>query len=328
MVIEGFGGFSGEAPSLDCDFPWESLGRAFPRALERDTPFPVALPPKYELLGRLGSGAAGTVFLARDRFLDRPLAVKLLHANGRADLDRFLREARLMARLEDPAIVRVFEMDEHEGRTYIAMEYVDGGNLERARLAPRALVGTVRPLVDALAHAHALGVVHRDIKPENILLDHGGRAYLTDFGLARDALAPEVGDEGILGTPLTMSPEQIRGGAADRRSDVFSLGVTLYRALTRRWPFQGQDLSALLDAVLHADPAPLQEHDASISASLASIVLRCVEKEPACRYQGMEELGRELDLFLLADDEGHRLRGWRSWVQRLVPRQRTTRRSR
>jgi len=318
MAFEGFNLESSPGLPLACDFPWESLG---------SWDSPEAVPRKYEVLCRLGSGSSGTVFLARDRFLDRLVALKLLHSRCRADLARFRREARLMARLDDPATVRVFEMDEVGDQTYVAMEYVDGGNLERARLRPRALIRTLRGVVDALAHAHALGVVHRDIKPENILLDHGGRAYLSDFGLARDTLAPEAGGGGILGTPLTMPPEQIRCAGVDRRSDVYSLGATLYRSLTQRWPFEETDVAELLHAVLHEEPVSLRRHAPDIPPALESIVLRCLEKEPAERFQSMEELGRALDHFLSMDGErpGSMPRGWRGLVRRITTRREKTR---
>jgi len=181
------------------------------------------------------------------------------------------------------------------GRAFLAMDYVDGGNLARARLEPRALVRALRGIVDALDHAHRLGVVHRDVKPENVLLDRRGRAFLGDFGVAQEIgrRAAPVG-----GTPLTMSPEQARGERVGPASDLFSLGATLYRQLTGAWPFRGRTLADVLFAIQHEDPPAPRALAPDVPAALERIVLRCLEKEPARRHASMAELGDELDRFL------------------------------
>src|SRR5262245_39412129 len=190
------------------------------RAIERDLFGTAGLqddeetiaPAKYELVRRLGRGGAGVVWLARDRELGRPVALKfLLHARP-ADFERFRREARYTARLDDDAIVKIYETGESGGRPFIAMQYVDGSNLAEAAPDRDAIVKISRRIALALRHAHSQGIVHRDIKPQNILLDREGRAYVTDFGVARD-LRREAGatlnsDEWIVGTPALMSPEQ------------------------------------------------------------------------------------------------------------------------
>ena len=270
------------------------------RAGSRPRSWPCEAPPKYQLLRVLGSGGMGTVLLARDRLLGRLVALKFLRESCGNFLARFRREARLMARLTHPAIVKIHELERFAGQTYLAMEYVDGGNLALTRLEPRALVRTLRGVVDALGFAHEHGIVHRDVKPENVLLDRRGQAFLTDFGIALDP------DEGasrdvarpVVGTPLTMSPEQARGEAVSPASDVFALGVTLYRQLTHEWPFRGRTVADVLHAIGHQAPRPPREVEPAVPRALEAIVLRCLEKERARRFGSMAELGRALDRFL------------------------------
>src|SRR5262245_18892136 len=200
---------------------------------------PFELPAKYQVLRVLGSGGTGTVLLARDRHLGRLVALKILRDPGPWFFERLRHEARVLSRLAHPSIVAVHEFDLFAGRAYLAMDYVDGGSLARARLEPRELVRTLRGVVDALEHAHRLGVVHRDVKPENVLLDRRARAFLADFGVAVEASARHACAP-VGGTPLTMSPEQARGERVGPASDLFSLGVTLYRQLTGEWPFRGR----------------------------------------------------------------------------------------
>jgi serine/threonine protein kinase len=235
------------------------------------------------------------VFLARDRQLGRLVALKTLRDPGGL-LERLRSEARLLERLAHPAIVAVREFDVHAGRAYLAMDYVDGGSLAHARLEPRALARALRRVVDALAHAHRLGVVHRDVKPENVLLDRSGRAYLADFGLALERSARAFTPAG--GTPLTMSPEQARGATVGPASDLFSFGVTLHRSLTGEWPFRGRTLADVLHAIQHEAPRGPRDVRASVPSALEAIVRRCLEKEPGRRFASADALGRALDRFL------------------------------
>ena len=277
-----------------------------------------ALPDKYQLLRVLGVGGMGTVLLARDRNLGRLVAVKLLRTECPDFLARLRSEARILARLEHPAIVRVHELDTFAGRTYLSMEYASGGNLALSRLEPIPLVRSLRGVVDALGHAHARGIVHRDVKPENVLLDgtvasdRPPRAILTDFGFAAGPHEDPGGRQRrpIVGTPLTMSPEQARGARACPASDVFSLGVTLYRQLTGAWPFRGRTVGDVLDAILTRAPEPMSAHAPSVPRRLEAIVMRCLEKDPAARFGSMQELGATLDRFLLTRSVFTLARGW------------------
>jgi serine/threonine-protein kinase len=257
---------------------------------------PWALPERFQVLRVLGSGGMGTVLLARERELGRLVALKFLRETGPLFLQRFRREARLMARLAHPAIVPVYEFAGAAERPYLALAYLDGGNLAQARLAPEALARTLHPVTDALASAHRHGIVHRDVKPENVLLDRGGRAFLTDFGLA---LEPGEGPAharaaALAGTPLCMSPEQARGAPLGPESDQFSFGTLLYRQLTGQWPFRGRSLIDVLYAVEHASPVRPRALVPQLSRALERVVLRALEKDPARRFAGMEELGQSL----------------------------------
>ncbi len=263
-----------------------------------------AAPPKYEILRRLGRGGSGVVWLARDRVLGRPVALKfLLHAREQ-DIERFRREARYTARLDDAAIVKIYETGEAGGRPFIAMQYVDGPNLADATLDRIALLKIIRRVAIALRHAHAQGIVHRDIKPQNILVDREGRAYVTDFGVARD-LRREAGAtlnlEGwIVGTPALMSPEQAAGDSAaiDGRSDVYSLGATLYALLVNRLPFERPNTVDVLHAVIHDPPPFPRSIDPSIPRALEAVAMRCLQKDREARYQSMAELVEEVDRLL------------------------------
>lgn len=281
---------------------------------------PVA-PDGYELIRLIGQGGCGEVYLARDMSLERLVAIKFLIDASPADLERFRREARFTARLNNPTIIAVYEMGEAQQRPYISMQYVDGGNLAGAQLDPAGVVRVLREVAQALAHAHAQGIVHRDIKPQNILLDREGRAYLGDFGIARD-LRGDPGDTisragQIIGTPGLMPPEQARGEiqAVDARSDIYSLGATLYFKLAGRSPFDGTNVVDVLHAVIHDAPRLLRSQDASVPRSLEAIVLRCMQKAREDRYQTMDDLVAEFDRFLIGDSL---VAESSAWFRRLV----------
>jgi eukaryotic-like serine/threonine-protein kinase len=255
-----------------------------------------ALAPAYDIEAPIARGGMGFVYLARDRRLDRRVAVKVLppdlavHAAWR---QRFVREARTAAALTHPNIVPIFAVDEAGPFVFFAMAFVAGETLSQrvaagGPLTPDAVVRLLRDIGEALAYAHARGVVHRDVKPDNILLDAAsGRALLSDFGIAH--VSPE-GRPGpapsgpVLGTAAFMSPEQARGAPVDARSDLYSLGVVAYYALSGRLPFHAATDLAVM--ALHiAEPAPPVATVApGVPPRLAHVVDRCLAKDPWARY--------------------------------------------
>ncbi|MDF1505581.1 serine/threonine-protein kinase [Roseisolibacter sp. H3M3-2] len=276
-----------------------------------------ALRDAFTLERELGRGGMGVVYLARDRRLDRPVALKVLPpplARQPDVRERFLREARTAAKLSHPHIVPVYRADEAEGLAYFTMAFVEGESLgdrvrDRGPLAAGEAVRILREVAWALAYAHARGVVHRDIKPENILLErpvHGGgpgRALVSDFGIARLADGVAAGDgserltlEGhVLGTLHFMSPEQVQGGPLDGRSDLYALGVVAYHALSGRLPFEELRGPAVLVAHATRPAPPLRSVAPGVPAALAAAVDRCLEKAPDARWPTGEALAEALE---------------------------------
>ena len=252
-----------------------------------------ALAPDFALEREIGRGGMGVVYQGIDVKLERPVAIKVLPEvlGDVPDVrERFLREARTAAKLSHQNIVPIYRADESGGVVFIVMALVDGESLAdrltaRGALPPRELVPLLHDVAAALDHAHAHGVVHRDVKPENILIERStGRALVTDFGIARVAEAKPLTATGqVLGTVHYMSPEQISGDPVDGRSDLYSLGVVAFRALTGRLPFDNESASAVL--VAHVVKAPPKVRDVAPNAprALAELIDRCLAKDPAAR---------------------------------------------
>lgn len=277
----------------------------------------------YRVVRSLGAGGMGEVFLAEDPRLARPVALKLLRGDVCAtdEKRRLLREARAASRLSHPSIAVVYDVGEADvggsPRSFIAMELVDGPPLDRfvaeEKLAPAEIADLLVPVAEALAEAHATGVVHRDVKPSNVLVGPGRRAKLVDFGVATrlgrpapdDAItwsrphpddttvSAEAGD-GLAGTVAYMSPEQAAGEVVDARSDVFSFGVLLYELLAGRRPFDGGTVLETLAAVMRREPARLETVAPHVPASLADLVARALEKDRERRLPSMSALAEGL----------------------------------
>lgn len=266
---------------------------------------------QYELVKKLGEGSMGVVFLARDTVAERPVALKIIHPDVAEDPDRrrrFVREARISTAIQGPGICRVYEVAEADEQIFLAMEFIDGKTLgdmldEGRVLTVGEAVRVVRDAAAALSCAHAAAVVHRDLKPDNLMIARDGRVLVVDFGLAKSHDAAQVSDSSealtrsgvVVGTPEYMSPEQAKGRDTDGRSDVFSLGVVFYQLLTGKKPFDGDTWQDVIIAISNAPHVPASELGAP--AELGRIVDRCLEKEPARRYQSCNELVRDLDRF-------------------------------
>jgi len=264
-----------------------------------------ALASQYAVERELGRGGMGAVFLARDVRLDRYVAIKILppHLASEGELrELFLREARTAARLSHPHIVPVFRADEIAGHPFFAMPFIEGENLAdrvgaRGPLAPADAVRCLREVAWALAYAHARGVVHRDVKPENIMIERGsGRSIVTDFGIARVEFGPVLAQDAlVMGTASYMSPEQIDGERLDGRSDLYSLGVVGFHALSGTLPFTGGSVTALLDAHKRQPAPPLTAAAPHVPAPIATVIDRCLAKERGARYPTGEALADALE---------------------------------
>ncbi len=248
---------------------------------------------RYRLVEEVARGAYGIVYRARDLELDREVALKTLKdpQAGALARERFLREARLAARLDHPNIVRILETGEHAGRPFYTMPFLEGRPL-RAPLPPAEACRLLAKVADGVAHAHAKGVIHRDLKPSNIIVS-GGEPVLTDFGVARaleDVRVTETGE--LVGTPAYMSPEQVRGSVKDAGppADVHALGAILFELLTGRLPYDGETFVELSAKVLN-DPVP---ELVGFDPALQALVRRCLAKDPADR-PGAREAARALE---------------------------------
>ncbi|HUL65758.1 MAG TPA: protein kinase [Burkholderiaceae bacterium] len=270
---------------------------------------------RYQIEDTIGQGATAVVFKAHDPEIDRTIAIKLLKPEFARNDDyriRFVREAKGAGTLSHPNIVTVFDVGEHDGRPYIAMEYVEGTTLaqwmeDKPRLPVIEALVIARQLAAALGFAHKKGIVHRDVKPGNVMLMRDTQTVkVTDFGICRieggeATQATRVGD--VLGTPHYMSPEQVLGQPADSRSDVFSTGIVLYQMLTGALPFTGDTLVSVGMKIAKTEPQPLQEMVPDMPAGVRRVVERALKKAPEKRYDNGEEFAQALQAVLTELEE-------------------------
>ncbi|GAB4314471.1 MAG: hypothetical protein Kow0059_06290 [Candidatus Sumerlaeia bacterium] len=251
---------------------------------------------RYELLDELGRGAMGIVYRAKDIELDEVVALKILPdnlSNNPEAVRRFKTEARSARRLAHPNIVRIHDIGEEMGRKYISMEYIEGTDLKKIlrrhkKLDERTVVEFARQIADALGYAHQLGIVHRDIKPANVMITKNNQVKIADYGIAKLVESTDATVAGaVIGTPLYMSPEQVKGEGVDPRADIYSLGVLLYEMLTGKPPFYEGDLAY---QHIHKPPPPLEGFD----PDLIAIIMRCLEKDRERRFRNGRELCQAL----------------------------------
>lgn len=268
---------------------------------------------RYRLLGELGRGAMGTVYKAIDPKIERTIALKVVNLDALSSdaiddvKQRFYREAKAAGRLNHPNIVTVFDVGEERDLAYIAMDLIEGISLQQRltqtqKIAIAEVCEWLAQAADALDYAHSQGVIHRDIKPANLLLDeHSGHLKVSDFGVARMIGSEQTGTGIILGSPTYMSPEQIRGEPLTAQTDIYSLGVTLYRALAGQLPFQGDTLPSLAYAILHDQATSPSQFNSSVTPALVRIVNRAMQKNPADRYATAGHMAQALRRRLRAD---------------------------
>lgn len=272
---------------------------------------------RYQLDAEIGRGAMGVVYRARDPKIDRIVAIKTISLTGQTAVDeseyreRFVQEARAAGRLSHPGIVTIFDAGESQENhePYLVMEYVAGQPLSKVisqaggKLPVPIALQFALEIAEALSYAHSQGVIHRDIKPANILVTEDGHAKIADFGVAR--LNQEAADQAgqIVGSPAYMAPEQMSGGPADARSDLFSLGVILYSMITGFRPFQGNSAQTVCFKVMNFDPVPVTSFQHDVPPEVDAIISRAMAKDPDERYQSGAQMAHEIQQSFVTDDE-------------------------
>ena len=276
----------------------------------------------YRILEKIGQGGMGEVYLARDTSLDRQVALKFLSREMQADetaRHRFLREAKSAAAIDHPFVCNIFEIGEVDGKSFLALEYVEGltlsDKLAAGQLPLEEAIKTATEIAEALEEAHKRGIIHRDLKPSNIMLTSDGHVKVMDFGLAKRVGSEEAPNQEVkltsvtkLGSTLTsltqhgsiqgtvpyMSPEQLEGKEVDARSDIFSLGIILYEMSTGRRPFQGDTQITLIASILRDAPHSIVEFGEDLPERLDTIIKCCMEKDPIQRYRSVVDLRNDL----------------------------------
>jgi tRNA A-37 threonylcarbamoyl transferase component Bud32 len=281
----------------------------------------------YELLEKLAIGGMGVVYKARQISLNRLVALKMIRSGevaSESDIRRFRAEAEMVADLDHPSIVPIYEVGEHGGYHFFSMKLLEGGtvaaHLDQYGSDPRAAVRVIATLARAIHHAHQRGILHRDLKPSNILLDARGEPLIADFGLAKrlNATSDLTSTGAIVGTPPYFAPEVTLGrkGTVTTATDVYSLGAILYALLTGRAPFQADSVWETIEKVKEQRPEPPRQFNPQVDADLQTICLKCLEKDPASRYGSARELAEDLERWIRGEPILARPSTWRhrAWL--------------
>ena len=270
---------------------------------------PVFIADRYEILGKIGSGGMSDVYKAKDHKLNRFVAIKVLKpefSEDRSFVTKFRVEAQSAAGLIHANIVNVYDVGDEDGIYYIVMELVEGITLKKyiekkGRLGVREAVSIAIQVAQGIEAAHNHHIVHRDIKPQNIIISKEGKVKVTDFGIARAATSNTI-NSNAMGSVHYISPEQARGGYSDEKSDIYSLGVTLYEMLSGKVPFEGESTVTVALAHIQDEAVPLQQLDPNIPLSLSKIVQKCMQKKPDMRYMSSAALISDLKRSLSEPD--------------------------
>lgn len=260
---------------------------------------------RYEIIEKVGTGGMADVYRAKDHRLNRYVAVKILKNEYSEDakfVTKFRQEAQAIACLPHPNIVGVYDVGQEQDMHYIVMEFVDGITLkkyieQKGKLSVREAVGIGLQIANGLEAAHANHIIHRDIKPQNILISKDGTAKVSDFGIAKAASSNTI-TANAMGSVHYISPEQARGGFSDEKSDIYSLGVSMYEMLSGSLPFTGESAVAIALAHIQEDATPLDAIDATIPHGLSNIVAKCMQKKTELRYPTVMDLIADLKMFL------------------------------
>ncbi|MDQ5959461.1 MAG: eukaryotic-like serine/threonine-protein kinase, partial [Pseudomonadota bacterium] len=283
---------------------------------------------RFDILRELGRGAQSVVYLARDPHLQREVAIKTLHFSQPDPVQnqQLLEEARTVSQMRHPNIVPIFEAGEEGGDLYLVFEYVPGKNLgeylrDSGALSPVRAISVMQPVLDAIAHAHALGVIHRDLKPTNILINEDGFARVMDFGIAARVESPKQGDtEAFTGTPAYMAPEYLEHHRIDAQTDVFAAGLVFFELLTGQRAVQGNDVFNILRQITTVDirlPA-----EASVDERLSSILYKALERNPERRYPSITAMREALDDYLDPEESATSSSGAQGTIEFLLRRMR------
>ena len=261
---------------------------------------------RYKIIKEIGHGAMGVVYEAKDPLIDRIVAIKTINFQDLKSEEkqeyeaRFYLEARSAGRLSHPNIVTIHDLGDSDGKTYIAMELMQGRELqnllpEGKSLPVKEVLNIMIQVATGLAYAHEHGIVHRDIKPSNIMVLKSGQVKIADFGIARmDSWRLDTQGGKLLGSPLYMSPEQVSSSPIDHRSDIFSFGTMLYRMLAGTMPFWGNNTHAIIYQIMNEEPTKASSLNPEVPYELDSIVIKCLSKDPKDRYQSALDLADDL----------------------------------